>query len=165
MEKKKNDRRNFEGLGLLTKEIRQITQPILGARGFAGTDIVACWDELVGPDLAKGVRPEKLTFEKDSRINGTLHVKSAGGAFAMLFEHQKQRVIERLNTYFGYPAVARIKITQGALKLKPLTLPKITKPISARDKEALRQKVAAIDDPELRELTYQIGLARLSKRQ
>ncbi len=157
-------RRDFEGLATLAKEIRQIVKPALGKRGFAGADILSCWDDLLGPDLAQGVRPEKLTFEKDSRINGTLHVKSAGGAFAMLFEHQKQRVIERLNMFFGYPAVAHIKITQGALKVKPLPQPKIPKPVSTRDRKELEKQVAAIEDPELRDLMYKIGLSRLSKR-
>ena len=31
-------RRSFEGLERLTMEVKRLTQPILGQRGFAGTD-------------------------------------------------------------------------------------------------------------------------------
>ena len=105
-------RRTYEGLAPLTREVQAITRPILGRRGFAEVDILGSWEDIVGPDLARGILPEKLAFEKNKRINGTLYVKSAGGAFATLFEFQKQRVMERINGFFGYPAVSQIKIRQ-----------------------------------------------------
>ena len=157
-------RRTFEGLERLTMEVKRLTQPILGQRGFAGTDILESWNDIVGENLAQGIRPEKLTFEKDNRTNGTLHVKSAGGAFAILFEHQKQKVIERINTFFGYPAVARIKITQGKLSLKKQPIMQPKKYISEKEKDILKAKVADIDDRELRTLVYQMGLTRLEKK-
>ena len=139
-------RRSFEGLERLTMEIKRITNPILGQRGFAGTDVLEYWNDIVGEHLAQGIRPEKLTFERDNRTNGTLHVKSAGGAFAILFEHQKQKVIERVNFFFGYPAVGRIKITQGKVTLK---LPEQITPKKMVTKEQLadlEKKVAQIED-------------------
>lgn len=157
-------RRSFEGLERLTMEVKRLTQPILGQRGFAGTDVLEYWNDIVGENLSQGIRPEKLTFEKDTRTNGTLHVKSAGGAFAILFEHQKQKVIERINVFFGYPAVGRIKITQGKLTLKKQPIQKPKKYISDREKDILKAKVADIDDRELRTLVYQMGLTRLENK-
>lgn len=156
-------RRSFEGLERLTMEIKRITNPILGQRGFAGTDVLEYWNDIVGDHLAQGIRPEKLTFERDNRTNGTLHVKSAGGAFAILFEHQKQKVIERVNFFFGYPAVGKIKITQGkvALKLPEQITPK--KMITKEQLDALEKKVAPIEDETLREMVYKLGIARLEK--
>lgn len=160
----KERRRDYSGLERLTKEIRYITAPILGARGFSGADILESWIDIVGPDLSLGIRPEKLTFEKDSRTHGTLHVKSAGGAFAMIFEHQKQRVIERINCFFGYPAVSRIKIAQGKLSLQKPQIQAKKRSVSKVEKEALQQKVQTIEDVNLREMTYQIGLSLLEQK-
>ncbi len=156
-------RRTFEGLERLTMEIKHITQPILGQRGFAGTDILSYWDDIVGEHLAKGIRPEKLTFEKENRTNGTLHVKSAGGAFAILFEHQKHKVMERINFFFGYPAVGKIKISQGKIsfKMPPPVMPK--KFVTPQQVDELKAKVAPIEDETLREMVYQLGLSRLEK--
>ena len=157
-------RRTYEGLERLTMEIKRITQPILGQRGFAGTDILEYWSDIVGENLSQGIRPEKLTFEKESRTHGTLHVKSAGGAFAILFEHQKPKVIERINCFFGYPAVSKIKITQGKLAFKQQTMLKPKKYISDREKDILKAKVADIEDQNLRTIVYNLGLTRLENK-
>ncbi len=154
-------RRNYEGAERLTYEIRAISKPFLAKRGFAGIDIIECWNDIIGPDMAPGIRPEKLVFEKDERKNGILHVKSAGGAFAILFEHKKLQIIERINTFFGYPAVARIHITQGKLHFtKPESVIPVRKPTPAQLKK-LNAKVAQIENEELREKMYQIGLKLL----
>ena len=155
-------RRTFEGLAPLTKEVRAIAMPVLGKHGFVSVDILTHWDDIVGSDLAHGIRPEKVTFDRDNRTGGTLHVKRAGGAFAMLFEHQKARVIERINTFFGYPAVARIKIRQGALKL---TLPPDTsaRSLSEAERQRLQQRVSGIQDELLRQKAYDIGAEILLK--
>ena len=162
---KKNEyhRRTYEGLAPLTREVQAIAKPILGRRGFAEVDILGSWEEMVGADLARGILPEKLTFDKDKRINGTLYVKSAGGAFATLFEFQKQRVIERKNCFFGYPAVAQIKIRQGALKLKSETVETVRSLTPAEETE-LQKRVSAIEDEELRTQAYEIGKAILIKK-
>lgn len=160
---KENGRRDYEGLATLVPEIRVLTKKALGARGFSGADILESWSDIVGPDLAKGVKPEKLMFEGTSRSKGTLVVKTAGGAFAMLFEHQKRRVLERINAFFGYPAVAHIKMIQGALKL---SVPKIqtNRPVDAKRLKELADKVSKIDDEELRKRTYAVGEAMLKKK-
>lgn len=158
------DRRKFSGLATLAPEIRAITKKALGARGFAGSDISEFWEDIVGTDLARGVAPQKLTFEKDNRTHGTLVVKSAGGAFAMLFEHQKERVMQRINAFFGYPAVSRIKIVQGALKIKSIPPKTVLKTIPKDELQALQEKVGIIEDEELRERTFEIGKALLAKK-
>lgn len=157
-------KRSFEGPERLTREIKTITKTVLGSRGFAGVDIIEYWDEIVGLDMAKGIRPEKLTFEKNSRIHGTLHVKSAGGAFAILFEHQKTQIIERINTFFGYPAVSKIHIMQGKLHFpRTEAIMPIKKPTPGQLKK-LEQKIKLIEDDSLRDATYKIGLLLLQKR-
>ena len=112
--------RKYEGLAPLTKEVYSLTQNIFGQKGFASADLITNWADIIGPDLAQGVVPLKLTFPQNQRSKGTLHVRTASGAFALLFEHQKMRVIDRINTYFGYPAIAQINQVQGAIKLQPM---------------------------------------------
>lgn len=160
---KKDGRRAYEGLATLVPEIRSITRQALGTRGFSGADILESWVDIVGPDLSKGVRPEKLVFEKNNRSHGTLVVKTAGGAFAMLFEHQKRRVIERINAFFGYPAVSNIKMIQGALKLPTPVAVQPKRPIAPEKLNELSDKVCVIEDEELRAATYEIGKALLEK--
>ena len=159
----KYNRRTYEGLAPLIKEVQKITETALGARGFTGTDILSSWKDIVGADLAQGITPEKLTFERDKRTNGTLYVKSVGGAFAMIFEHQKNRVIEQINCFFGYPAVAQIKIRQGALKLKR-SISKTQRSLNIQEKKELAERVSLITDENLRERAFRVGQALLLKK-
>lgn len=155
-------RRGYEGLAPLTKEVQAIAKPILGTRGFAEVDILSAWEDMIGKDLAKGITPEKLTFTANTRTNGTLHVRSAGGAFAMLFEHQKSRVIDRINGFFGYPAVSMIKIRQGALKLSRQNIA-LKRTLTTQEENELQSRVAHIQDPDLREQAYRLGKEILLK--
>jgi len=158
-----DDRREYQGLQKLTKEIRRIVQPVLGKHGFANADIIENWPLLVGEDLARGIMPDHLHFDRQDRKNGVLFVKSAGGAFAMLLEHQKTRVIEKINTFFGYPAVGSIKIIQGTLKLKKPVLKKMPKTLSKQQLQELEQKVKSVTDDELRQKLLDVGIALLKK--
>ena len=104
-----------------------------------------------------------MIFPAKERTNGTLKVQTAGGAFALLFEHQKTNVIEKINTYFGYPAIKQIKIEQNAISLNT---PKQSEPIWPLDEteiEKLSQKVAHIEDEDLRKKMLEIGIKLIQK--
>lgn len=156
-------RRSFQGLERVGVDIKPIVTPILGRHGFVGAELFEQWEDIVGKELSFGIRPEKMVFQGSDRVNGTLVVKSAGGAFAMLLEHQKDRLIERINVFFGYPAVAHIKIIQGALKLKMPKPVKADKKITQKQMDALVERTKNIADPDLRQKMIEVGIAFLKK--
>jgi hypothetical protein len=65
-----------------------------------------------------------------------------------MIQHVLPEIIERVNRFFGYGAVARIKVRQGVF-VKPLTrqplAPPVLKPVPMELGESLRE----IGDPEL----------------
>ena len=155
--------RKYEGLAPLTKEVSTLTQNIFGQKGFVSIDLITHWKDIIGSDLAQGVIPMKLTFPQNKRTQGTLHVRTASGAFALLFEHQKMRVIERVNTYFGYPAIAQISQTQGAIKLKPTPAQEIEWPLGDEEVQDLLQKVNAIENDEVRAQMFELGVSLIQR--
>ena len=44
-----------------------------------------------------------------------MHLRVASGGLAMELQHFEPVLVERINAYFGYPAVARVKLIQGPL--------------------------------------------------
>ena len=156
--------RTYEGLAPLTKDVGKLTKEVFGARGFVGGDLIANWSEIVGEELAFGVLPVRLSFPHKQRTNGVLHVRAAGGAFAILFEHQKMRVMDRVNTYFGYPAVADIRIVQGAVKLPKVAPEEVEWPLGDEEVQALLQKIDGIEDDALRSKAFDLGVAMIQKR-
>ena len=156
--------RTYEGLDSLTREVQKLARPLLGQHGFAQVELIAHWSDIMGSELALGVKPVKLTFPAKDRMNGTLYVRSAGGAFALLLEHQKSRIIERVNTYFGYPAVSNLKIEQGGVRFPHAEEPEPEWPLSEEELMPLLEKVNAISDESLRQKTLEIGIKLLQHR-
>jgi len=156
--------RTYEGLDSLTREAQKLTRPLLGQHGFAQVELIAHWSDIMGQELALGVKPVKLTFPAKDRMNGTLYVRSAGGAFALLLEHQKGRIMERVNTYFGYPAVSNLKIEQGGVHLPHSEEPEPEWPLSEEELMPLLEKVNAIQDESLRQKTLEIGIKLLQHK-
>lgn len=131
--------------------------------GFVHSSIVTRWPEIVGAKLARATSPVALRFPQGKRADGTLTLAVAG-AQAPLVQHVLPDIIARVNAYFGYAAVARIRIEQGR-PVKPATkapLPVVDPGVPAAT-IPLSPGLAAIADPELRSVLE--GLATsLAKR-
>jgi hypothetical protein len=117
--------------------------------GFIQSSVVTRWPEIVGPRHALVCAPEAIRFPPCEKSNGILELV-VEPAHAPLIQHVIPEIIERVNRFFGYRAVARVKLRQGAVKpLKanePSAAPPSLKPIPMELGESLRD----IGDPELR---------------
>ena len=54
----------------------------------------------------------KIAFQRKERTGGALHVR-VDGAFAVELQHIAPLVIERVNAYYGYTALARLALHQA----------------------------------------------------
>lgn len=80
-------------------------------RGFAVPDVLTRWAEIVGDHLAGLCLPLKVSYARDRSLGATLivHVE---GARAPEVEHLAPRILERVNQFYGYRAISRVKLTQ-----------------------------------------------------
>ncbi len=83
-----------------------------GARGFAEPEALIRWPEIVGADLAAACRPVSVGYGRGPGLGATLLVE-ADGARATEIEHRAPQIVDRINAYYGYRAIARIRITQS----------------------------------------------------
>ena len=116
--------------------------------GFVQSSVVSRWDEIVGARYAAVSAPEAIRFPIGKKSDGTLEL-TVEGAHATIIQHVIPEIIERVNRFFGYGAVARIKVRQGvvakpAVTRKPAT-PPMLKPVPMELGDSLRE----IADPEL----------------
>ncbi|MEP3051136.1 MAG: DUF721 domain-containing protein [Erythrobacter sp.] len=117
--------------------------------GFVQSSVVTRWPEIVGPHHAKVCVPEALRFPPGEKAEGILQLVVVP-AHAPLIQQVIPEIIERVNRFFGYQAVSRIKIRQGAVKAPhadtPAKAPPSLKPIPMELGDSLRD----VGDPELR---------------
>ena len=145
------------GLRAIAAEIPRIAGAALGKRGFGEAQLVTQWDAVIGEELAKKLSPERISFPRGERRNGTLRLRVASG-FATEAQHLEPVLIERINAFFGYGAVARLAFIQGPPLNAPPAPPSLRK-LTAEEQRAIDARVAGVADPELRTALTRLGTA------
>jgi hypothetical protein len=114
--------------------------------GFVQSSVVSRWNEIVGERYAKFSAPESIRFPFGKREGGTLNVLVAG-AHAPMMQHVIPTILERVNLFFGYAAIAKVAIRQGEIaRAEPLPPRLELVPLPVELGESLR----TVADPELR---------------
>lgn len=127
-------------------------------RGFSQTEILSRWPTIVGPMLAQHSCPERLTFEREKAAGANLLVR-VEGAFGLELQHLAPQVIERINTYFGYRAVARLSILQGPIPRQSPRPRAAARGLTPAEEKSVVDAVAATRDPELAQALAALGRA------
>lgn len=126
------------------------------AFGFVEAAVVTQWRHIVGPMLADHSLPERLRFAPGKRRDGTLQIRVDGG-FALEVQHYAPLIIERVNRYFGYGAVARLSIKQGPLPPVPQSLAKPQVPLTAAARQRIESATDGIVDDKLKASLHRLG--------
>ncbi len=114
--------------------------------GFVQHSVVSRWGEIVGERYARVSIPESIRFPQGKRAEGVLSLV-VSGAHAPMMQHIGPEIIDRVNRFFGYPAVARLAIRHGEVKRPERAAPPPSlKPLSPAMGDSLR----GIADPELK---------------
>lgn len=75
-------------------------------------------------------------------------------------QHRSPVIIERINGFFGYRAVARLVLVQGPpVRRTGRPAPPRLRPLRPEERGALDRRLAGIDDPTLREALRRLGEA------
>lgn len=128
-------------------------------QGFASTELVTRWSEIVGAEIAAHSEPEKIQWRRPvvgrPSEPGTLVLRVEGPA-AIEIQHLSTIVLERVNRFFGWQAVAGLRLRQAPLARKTRSPP------PALDREAAARIAAdltEITDEKLRDALARLGAA------
>ena len=116
--------------------------------GFIQSSVVSRWPEIVGERYARACAPESIRFPPGEKRDGILQLVVAP-AYAPIVQHVVPEIMERVNRFFGYAAVAKVKLRQGVVRApQPETprAPPSLRPLPVELGDSLRD----IGDPELR---------------
>lgn len=114
--------------------------------GFIQSSVVSRWREIVGDRLADVTQPAMIRFPAGQKAGGTLHL-TISGAHAPMLQHVAPDIIAAVNRFFGYAAIAQVRMTHGQVTpAAPVQPPAMLKPVPAELGDSLRD----IGDPELR---------------
>lgn len=161
----KADRRRRGGPRALAATLPAITRPLFGKRGFANGAILTDWPSIAGELLARHSLPERITYPAGARSGGTLHLRIDSGGMATELQHLEPVLIERINGFFGFKAIGRLKIIQGPLPA-PADKPAsgAGRPLDEAEEKDLAHSLADVEDEDLHRALSALGRAMAGRR-
>ena len=127
--------------------------------------ILSKWPQIVGTFFADHSEPDKISRitndfnEFDEPIyKNFLHVRVSPAA-AVEFQHYKDTIIEKINSFFGYQAITDLRLQQNFIPEK-----KIKSDINLKDQEIsegektlIKSEIEIINDKELEKSIVNLG--------
>ncbi len=150
-----------KGARPLSDLVSDLVDPIVARKAGMTAGLLSAWPEIAGLRLQEGCRPERLLWPRqrneDDPFEPATLVVACEGAFVLRLQHESREVIDRVNGFFGYPAVARLKIVQKPVHV-PQTSRKVrVKPIGDGDRKTISEATARIESPRLRAALERFG--------
>ncbi|MEC9414102.1 MAG: DUF721 domain-containing protein [Pseudomonadota bacterium] len=108
----KRDDKNFFQTKQLGWYVSKIAKPFFNRQGFVKGYIIDNWEEIVGENYYKISIPEKLRIQK----GGGILTIATDGATATEMEYIKDEIIRKVNDYYGYRAISRIRFRNSYLQ-------------------------------------------------
>ena len=102
--------------------------------GFHSAEIMTSWETIVGADLARLTRPDAIKWPRGSKVRtneaddgapaaGATLVIACDPAFALETSYRTHDILDRINRYFGYRAIANLRILQVPRTTEPAGAP------------------------------------------
>lgn len=140
----------------LDKHFRHLTRAVFDRHGFVYGDVIARWPDIAGEALARYCRPERIKWPRGSgeeaqKSGGTLVIAAAPGR-ALDLQYEAPRIIERVNGFYGYGAIAAVKVVQAS---EPIGSP--AKPTPRALKPVPDQILEKIEDDQLKAALARLG--------
>ena len=128
--------------------------------GFASTEIVTHWADIVGAEIAAHAEPIKITWPRQGDAEepepATLVLRCEGPA-VLEIQHLNDVIIERINRFLGWRAIARLALRQAPLRRR-IKRP-VPAPPDAGEARRIAESMTGIADTELRAALGRLGAA------
>ncbi len=135
-----------------------LTRKAFEKHGFATASLLTDWGRIVGEAIAASTVPERLKWPRGVETYGEVEDGAAGRPGATLvvrvdparaldIEYRGRQILERINAYFGYRAVAELRILQAPL---PDRASRASAQAAASSPEPASVVAATVADPGLR---------------
>jgi hypothetical protein len=106
--------------------VPKLTRKAFEKYGFSAATLLTDWPAIVGEEFAAYTAPERLKWPRggsvpqdtdavqDSRAGAVLVIR-VDPARALDAEYRGRQIVERINGYFGYRAIAELRLLQAPL--------------------------------------------------
>jgi hypothetical protein len=144
--------------------VPRLTRKAFEKYGFSAATLITDWASIAGRELAAFTAPERLKWPRgvnrsedetataDKGRPGATLVLRVEPARALDVQYNARQIVERINGYFGYAAVAELRILQAPVA-PPCREGQAPRPAPM----PLTREVAGVTDAALREALARLG--------
>ncbi|MFV0256026.1 MAG: DUF721 domain-containing protein [Candidatus Liberibacter solanacearum] len=156
-----------EGMMHFSEIIDDLLDPFLRRRAGISISLIGVWSELVGDDVAKHCKPEKIIWprrdyadERDfsSNIGGIL-VIACEGPYALFLMHDQSKIIRNVNVFFGFCAIKKIRFLQKPVGITNQDSPCAIPSLRENDCKKIEKMTEGIKDEPLKKALVRFGHA------
>jgi hypothetical protein len=139
--------------------VRRTLADTFARQGFASTELVTHWNDIVGAEIAAHCEPMRIKWPRGGDMEApepaTLILR-VEGPVAIEIQHLAPVILERVNRFFGWRAVGRLALRQAPLARR--AAPPVRPP---PDAELTARLAATLDvaDEDLRNALARLGAA------
>ena len=134
----------IQGLRPFSSSIPKKLKKHVRKGGYNYSNIVDNWTRMVSKKISDSCYPITVKMGKDMK-NGNLVLNVVHGK-ELEVEYEKQEIIEKINSFFGYNCISHItlKIVQDSFKKNEKVFPKI------KNYSKIEEKMSKVDNTELK---------------
>ncbi|WP_254472953.1 DUF721 domain-containing protein [Bartonella sp. B1098] len=151
----------------LSETVLKILDPVLRKRTGLNVALIEHWPQIVGYDISKHTIPLKIIWKRradqDEVFKPATLVIACEGFTALKLMHETEELLHRINGFFGYIAIDRIKIKQRSVSIFMNHGP-LKPTLSEKDKKYLEKMLEGIEDKNLRQSLYKLGCCIFSEK-
>ncbi len=141
--------------------VSDILDPVMQQRAGMTMQLVMAWEDIVGPNHADYTRPEKLewprAYSDDEPFQPATLKIACDGARSIYVQHEAGQIVDRVNTFFGFYAVDRVRIVQKPVQSTAKPCRKKPAPLDQRQKQRLADLLNSVEDENLRNALQKMG--------
>ena len=141
-------KKKYFGAQTLSNFLPDEVKKILKKRGFAELELLKNWENIVPKKFISLISPLKI--KPDSQNEGGHLVLKVDPSIAFAVEHEKEKIIKKINAFFGYQAIVKLELIQGKIDNQDIKLSNNNKSLKDETNVSNRYSKELIEYPELK---------------
>lgn len=140
----------------LANLVSKLITPLCQKSGFVKASLVIDWDKIVGPKFSQFCEAVRVNFPQGKKNQGSLYIR-VPSAMATHIAFLEPEILEKVNRYYGYPAISRVIIQQGPVMRKSSPPPKTSPSLTQEKREEILNLVSEVGDESLQKALERLG--------
>ena len=128
----KNNRKFIQGLRSFKDTLPRNIKRIIIKKGHIYSETLNNWKNIVGNEMFKVCYPK--SFKSSNKINASCLTVMVKRGNEVEIEYSKNKIIDRINSYFGYKVVEKLKLISFDSEINNLKKHELNKKYSTNNK-------------------------------